>query len=606
MTVNRSDFQRRFKAEPDSGDRFIGMDTDDGSGDPFITDLAGMAGGLAPLIAVDAELSSRYRPGGEYFLSDYGTVSAVDGAANTTTLNAAHAAMYAAGGGVLIFPEGDIPISGQIVLPNDGGGVFSADAQLQPTYVWRGQGGFASGQVQSDVASGTRSPGGTRLILTYDGASYNDAKIVTRGLGVFCIEHMTLSDTTANADTPFLFSTNTTLKITQDVAFLGRTSGTSCAQDAIVLGGKIKPISSGYDDADSGFQGYGTEIRGVYFDNIRRAVYGRSYCNAVVVDGCFMDKGCGSNLANGACIEFDGTLDRTTTNSGDYCTSNKILNNYLNGLAYTYQVKLLKHFRGVVAFNYAPDPSSTLVAFCRLEGDTVSAVDYPSLDNLIMGNFCQDVATVYVSEDTMSAGKNDVITGGTSEGSVLRNLRLRGTTLTVPAPSVSNEWKITDGTIDWWRLHAASGQIYQAGPLTLVGNNNSGSVAGTTALTIGNNSTAADAVLNFNAPSGQINQIQFKRAGTNSWLFYDANSTSFFFRDSVNSKMHLTFTPGSGAGGGSTEVNSALKIVGNVGFYNTAATAKQTVTGAKGGNAALGSLLTALATIGLITDSSSA
>ncbi len=60
MTVNRSDFQRRFKAEPDSGDRFIGMDTDDGSGDPFITDLAGMAGGLAPLIAVDTELSSRF------------------------------------------------------------------------------------------------------------------------------------------------------------------------------------------------------------------------------------------------------------------------------------------------------------------------------------------------------------------------------------------------------------------------------------------------------------------------------------------------------------------------------------------------------------------
>ena len=62
MTVNRSDFQRRFKAEPDSGDRFIGMDVDDGSGDPFITDLAGMAGGLAPLIAVDTELSSRFAP----------------------------------------------------------------------------------------------------------------------------------------------------------------------------------------------------------------------------------------------------------------------------------------------------------------------------------------------------------------------------------------------------------------------------------------------------------------------------------------------------------------------------------------------------------------
>lgn len=44
----------------------------------------------------------------------------------------------------------------------------------------------------------------------------------------------------------------------------------------------------------------------------------------------------------------------------------------------------------------------------------------------------------------------------------------------------------------------------------------------------------------------------------------------------------------------------------NVGFYNTTPAAKQTVTGSRGGNAALASLLTALAAIGLVTDSSSA
>lgn len=43
-----------------------------------------------------------------------------------------------------------------------------------------------------------------------------------------------------------------------------------------------------------------------------------------------------------------------------------------------------------------------------------------------------------------------------------------------------------------------------------------------------------------------------------------------------------------------------------LGFYGTAAAAKQTVTGSRGGNAALASALTALATIGLITDSSTA
>lgn len=44
----------------------------------------------------------------------------------------------------------------------------------------------------------------------------------------------------------------------------------------------------------------------------------------------------------------------------------------------------------------------------------------------------------------------------------------------------------------------------------------------------------------------------------------------------------------------------------NVGFFGTTATTKRTVSGAKGGNAALGSLLTALAAYGLITDSTSA
>jgi hypothetical protein len=45
-------------------------------------------------------------------------------------------------------------------------------------------------------------------------------------------------------------------------------------------------------------------------------------------------------------------------------------------------------------------------------------------------------------------------------------------------------------------------------------------------------------------------------------------------------------------------------ITATIGFQGAAAVGRQTVSGAKGGNAALGSLLTALATYGLITDSS--
>lgn len=46
-----------------------------------------------------------------------------------------------------------------------------------------------------------------------------------------------------------------------------------------------------------------------------------------------------------------------------------------------------------------------------------------------------------------------------------------------------------------------------------------------------------------------------------------------------------------------------VKIVGDIGFYNTAPQSKPTVTGSRGGNAALQDLLTELATLGLITDS---
>lgn len=59
--------------------------------------------------------------------------------------------------------------------------------------------------------------------------------------------------------------------------------------------------------------------------------------------------------------------------------------------------------------------------------------------------------------------------------------------------------------------------------------------------------------------------------------------------------------------GGSVAISQDLAHRGSkLGVFNTSPTTKQTVTGSRGGNAALASLLTALAAYGLITDSSSA
>lgn len=53
-------------------------------------------------------------------------------------------------------------------------------------------------------------------------------------------------------------------------------------------------------------------------------------------------------------------------------------------------------------------------------------------------------------------------------------------------------------------------------------------------------------------------------------------------------------------------LQSTLAITGNIGFYGHAVAAKPTITGSRAGNAALASLLTGLAGLGLITDSTTA
>lgn len=90
-----------------------------------------------------------------------------------------------------------------------------------------------------------------------------------------------------------------------------------------------------------------------------------------------------------------------------------------------------------------------------------------------------------------------------------------------------------------------------------------------------------------------VNQVQLQGAATGGPVIITAAGT-----DSVR---HVRIQ---GAGtGASAQLGSAAA---NIGFFASIGAAKQTVTGAKGGNAALGSLLTALAAYGLITDSTTA
>lgn len=58
--------------------------------------------------------------------------------------------------------------------------------------------------------------------------------------------------------------------------------------------------------------------------------------------------------------------------------------------------------------------------------------------------------------------------------------------------------------------------------------------------------------------------------------------------------------------GSSDNVHTATGPVGREGFFSNAPVVKPTITGSRGANAALANLLTALANMGLIVDSTSA
>lgn len=515
--------------------------------------------------------------GGIYSLTDYGVVDTTGVASSAPAWNACLAAIYAGGGGVMQLPAGKILVPTQTVLAS--ANPSSSGATNQPPLTIRGVGGHFHGQ----NALGT---GGTRLLLTYQGAATpadsKDAKIVTYGMGVLTFEHIVLQDTTANSSTPFVYTTATTLKVEHDVAVLGATAGVTCAQDAFILGGTTVALATGYGLPDAPFQGYGTKISSAYFNRIRRAVYGRTYCNQVVVSDNFFDKGCGSNLPSGACIEFDGGLG----GGNAQCAVNVVTGNYFENTGYVYGVLLRAGQWSYIAGNGFEDTGVNFIAGVRMEISGTQS----SVFNTIVGNY--HTVGDLISEDATSAGKNLILSPGGSANDfsvVPGNLKLLGNlpieignaTLkgnytstqpwlhTIPAPTAVTQYTVKDATKTWLALGSGAGGTWLLHAPTVVD----------ATMTIGDRASGA-ATLNLDSTTGAATQIQYKRNGVNSWLMYDGISTSLFLRDSVNAKMHVTYAPGATAAAALTTFDSSVRVNGNVGFYNTAPIAKQTVVAA--------------------------
>lgn len=276
----------------------------------------------------------------------YGAVG--DGIADDTgAINAALSAAYNNKGGTIFFnPNKTYLCTGQIVIPNDSGTI-----PKQPPYRLTSSGATTH-------AGQTGVPkGGAKLDLRYGGSV---AKIDTRGLGGFEMDHLTLMDN-GTSSTPFFQTTNTTVFIHHN-RFQGNPSksGITCDQDAIVCGGTRGTGSGMGGDSDSGFQGYGSVISENNFSAIRRGIFGRTAFNANTIRENWFLHDCGSNLAGGAAIELLGI-------AADGSAGNNILFNTIEVAHYPYGIKAQYSVLGTYIGNGMYDPTVTHLAGIRFE-----------------------------------------------------------------------------------------------------------------------------------------------------------------------------------------------------------------------------------------------
>jgi hypothetical protein len=136
-----------------------------------------------------------------------------------------------------------------------------------------------------------------------------------------------------------------------------------------------------------------------------------------------------------------------------------------------------------------------------------------------------------------------------------------------------------------------------------------GALTANSTLTVGDGVGAE--VLAVNGGAGQVRDLRFNTAGSLRWIVRAENTAESGGNVGSNFAIVARDDSGNDLGAMLTLTRSDGAVVlgrsgGKHGFYGGAAVAKPTVSGSRGGNAALASLLTALDSLKLITNSTTA
>lgn len=310
-------------------------------------------------------------------------------------IQAALQLLFDNGGGELYLPAGNYIINDLITIPRETTASGDNPYKSRPLKI-TGAGSFVSGRNVDNVPIG-----GTVLVLNYAGSE--GYKIFAEGNSSLEISGITFYAPGADSNA-FILTTNTALQI-HNCSFWGARVGTSANQDAILLGGTYSGNPARSDS--SGFQGYGTVITENYFNKIRRAVYGRTFANNIVVTNNNIWNSCGSNLGLGAAIEFEGNMNAPVPNAlaGEIISGNLIeIGNYPVG------IKLYYTSQSTITGNSFFDPSATVQYYYYL--DEGSQYNY-----IIVGHHSDAYDCFYEYETT----SNTIINPHQSQYSYMRN-----------------------------------------------------------------------------------------------------------------------------------------------------------------------------------------
>lgn len=207
------------------------------------------------------------------------------------------------------------------------------------------------------------------------------------------------------------------------------------------------------------------------------------------------------------------------------------------------------------------------------------------------------LASIYDGSTTQGTGLIDFLVDGTVSASTAP-CRIAFFTSTTDAAGRTARMTIKASGLVAVGSHTPTSHLHIGGAVTASAWGTAGISFLSEAATFTDSSTAASGTAT-NTVANSFGRPTFAATNatvtmTNAATVYIANSPAAGTNVTITNAYALWVDDGS------------ARFDGNVGFFAATPAAKQTVTGSRGGNAALASLLTALATFGLITDSSTA